>query len=432
MLQRFVFTTLFAIALGATAFAAENGPGQGNGYALVLAHRSPFVQSAMKFLLHEANQLRDQVLKHETLDAVSNPQTCVKHRANLTKEQKSEIIRQLREAGLICPDDEAAFIGGAQAGIFPPVLDEETVCPHLPQQFIAAPGSFFGGHHSYPGGLVVHEAFNEVNNLSVAADYRMTYGHVNEEGLPAIDLRGEARFGQPDADLGINQDLIIAAPIWHDWAKTIVFQWKADGSEFEEFNFGGNGRTDNFGEKGDARTPAHHILGLAESMKRNLSPELIIAQASAHAAPTVGDEYKVVDWIRAAAIVARADPVARGYLAHDSSGRLRLPPFASLGSFDLWSLSKSDGFFLAEDTMNNLSDANFRFAVPAVSQTTLILRKFAPTFGIDPDSPALFNNRLRNPVYSYLSAERLMFIYTKSGVAGVHAQLLHLHELGLI
>jgi hypothetical protein len=40
--------------------------------------------------------------------------------------------------------------------------------------------------------------------------------------------------GETD-DLSIDQDVILAAPIWHDWAKSIVFQWNEDGNEFTEF-----------------------------------------------------------------------------------------------------------------------------------------------------------------------------------------------------
>src|SRR5260370_35708886 len=42
----------------------------------------------------------------------------------------------------------------------------------------------------------------------------------------------------------------------------------ADGSEFIEFNFGGNGTTDAWGQPGDSRTGAHHIITIAEMMKR--------------------------------------------------------------------------------------------------------------------------------------------------------------------
>ncbi|MHC5918274.1 MAG: hypothetical protein ACYTXE_46650, partial [Nostoc sp.] len=75
-----------------------------------------------------------------------------------------------------------------------------------------------------------------------------------------------------------------------------------------ELNFGGNGKTDNYGASGDSRTGGHHIISLAETMKRKLSPEFVITQACAHSSPTLGNEYKVVNWLRAAAIIAGIDP----------------------------------------------------------------------------------------------------------------------------
>ena len=99
------------------------------------------------------------------------------------------------------------------------------------------------------------------------------------------------------------EGIIIAAPIWHDWAKQMVFQWNEDGTEFIELNFGGNGKTDNFGRPGDSKTAGHHIIGIAETMARKLSPAFVVTQTSAHAAPTAGNEFKVVNWIRAAALL---------------------------------------------------------------------------------------------------------------------------------
>jgi hypothetical protein len=44
-------------------------------------------------------------------------------------------------------------------------------------------------------------------------------------------------------------------------------------------------------------------------MARKLSPAFVVAQASTHAAPTAANEFKVVNWIRAAAMIARVDPL---------------------------------------------------------------------------------------------------------------------------
>ena len=139
------------------------------------------------------------------------------------------------------------------------------------------------------------EASNPAGAISTAADNQVMYGHLDASGLPSINPAEDARFSEVNGGLPIDRDLIIAAPIWHDWGKVLVFQWNADGTEYQELKFGGNGKTDNAGAKGDSRTPAHHIIGLAESIKRGLSPALVITQASAHKAPTVGEEYQVVN-----------------------------------------------------------------------------------------------------------------------------------------
>ena len=279
---------LFVSALASGA--DQTRIGTGNDSALAIAEKSPLINSAMALLKQQADHIEGVKLKRETLDAFTNPDTCIAHRAHLADKDKAAIVRALTDAGLLNPEDAREFPGGSQAGIFPPVRDDDTACPHLPQRFDSAPGSVFEGHHSYPGGLALHEAFNDISSLSLASDYRMAYGHLGPTGLPTIDRSSDAAFTRYGDDLAIDQDLIIAAPIWHDWGKVLVFQWNADGTEFQELNFGGNGASDNYGAKGDSRTPGHHILGLAESMKRGLGPELVITQASAHAAPTVGNE----------------------------------------------------------------------------------------------------------------------------------------------
>ena len=98
----------------------------------------------------------------------------------------------------------------------------------------------YNSHHSYPGGLAVHESFNDLSDLSFATNYRRMYGQSGQDGLPVI--KPYKNTSQDSADIYISNDIIIGAPIWHDWAKPIVFQWNSDGSEFQELNFAGNGK----------------------------------------------------------------------------------------------------------------------------------------------------------------------------------------------
>ncbi len=413
----------------------QTKPGVGNVAAITLAKKSPMVSSAYQFLLEHAERIRDNKLRHETLDALGNPTTCIRHRENLSEPQKDAIVQTLISQGLVNPADGATINGGLKAGIFPPVLNDGTSCPKLPQAFFSAPGSTsVFGHHSYPGGLVVHESNNDVADIHLAAEYRQVYGHSKHNGFPTIDADGPLQFfpraGDDDSDIFIDEDLIIGAPLWHDWAKPIVFQWNANGTEFAELNFGGAGATDNFGAAGDSRTGGHHIITIAEEMARGLSPAFVITQACAHSAPTSGNEYKVVNWLRAGAIIAQIDPVAAGYLYIDTVGNLRLPPLRQLGNnVNLNTAGQTN--VLAEYTLHNLSDADFTYSGPAVDIDNVLLQSIAPQFGINPADPN-YNLIFRNPVFSFFTAERLTIIYSEQGIGGVKKSVQKLRDAGII
>jgi len=415
------FLLVSTVLLASPAFAADQTvPGAGNATAAATAAASPRVAQAERFLVEQAERIRDRFIRAETLDAVSNPHVCIRHRIALaTAAAKDAVVQKLIAAGLVNPDDGASFPGGLRAGIFPPALQEGSACPQLPQPFGSAPGSAFGGHHSYPGGLPIHEANNDRAGVALAEQYRQSYGHSTEPG----ELARDGAFA-------IDQDIILAAPLWHDWAKPLVFQWNADGTEFAEFNFGGAGKLDNFGQAGDSRTGGHHILSIAEAISRGLPPGLVIAQASAHSNPTLGNEFKVVNWIRAAAIIANVDPVKAGYLAPDASGSLRLPPLRQLGGVDLTAAGQTN--LLAEYTIHNLSDADFTFSIPAVTSVQVLLATLAPRFGFDPADPGRYNPRFRNVALSHLSAERLLILYGNGGLEAVAAELSTLRRRGVL
>jgi hypothetical protein len=414
--------------LASTAQAVDQTvPGAGNAEAARLAGSSALVTSARAFIAGQIAKIGDPTLKANVRALVEDRDVCIKHRAGETAASKQAIVDALSAAGLIAPADAAVFPGGALAGVLPPVLDAGSACPHLPQPFFSAPGSVFGGHHSYPGGLPVHETFNDLSDVSFAANYRRVYGHPGPGGLPVV---GDGFFDRVDID--IDEDIIVAAPLLHDWGKPVVFQWNVDGTEFAELNFGGNGATDNNGAAGDSRTGAHHIIGVAESMARGLPPKLVITQASAHSSPTSGNEYKVVNWLRAGAIVAGIDPVAKGYLRVDGAGHLRLPAVQRLGDLDLNAAVPSQVNAPAEYELHNLSDADFTLTGPAVAVAQLVLAKLAPDFGFDPTDAARYNTKYRNPALSNLSAERLYILYTSGGLDAVRAQLQKLRARGII
>ncbi len=383
-------------ATGACAAAPANPiqPGAGNARAEAIGRQSPLVRDAFDRLVRNVQAMRDERLRGATLQALTDRQSCVAHRANMTPAKEQAILRQLVRASLLNENDGSSIEGGVTAGVFPPVLDEGTACPHVALSFEGAPGSDFQSHHSFPGGLAVHEAFNQQSAENLAALYREIY---------AVGLRDP-----------IDEDVVAAAPVWHDWAKMLVFQWNANGTEFKEMKFGGLGKDDDFGKPGDSRTGAHHILSLAETMARRLPPLLVLAQASAHAAPTLGNEYKVVNWLRAAAIIAQVDPVAEGYLRKDEDGEFHLPNMR------------------IEYQIDNLSDADFVNSVPAAALADSLLRRIAPLFGYDPASANTYNNRYRNVVLARLSPERIEMVYSNSGIAGVTAEVSKLRQAKVI
>src|SRR5215475_2374001 len=172
-------------------------------------------------------------------------------------------------------------------------------------------------------------------------------------------------------------------------------------------------------------------MSVAEAMVRGLSPAFVITQACAHSAPTSGNEYKVVNWLRAAAILAQIDPVSRGYLAYDSEGLLRLPPVRQLGNgVDLNANGQTN--LLVEYALHNLSDADFNLSGPAVSEAEVILSTIASTFGFNSADTTVYNTKFRNVVFANLSAERLLMIYGSSGIQGVTAEVQKLRRQGII
>jgi len=414
-------TALSLVLLSSLSAAAadQTVPGAGNAQAAATAAASPRVRRAMHFLGEQAEKIRGSQLREETLDVLSAG-ACVLHRRGVDDAAKNAILAQLLGQALLNPADAASVTGGVKAGVFPPVLDEGTACPKAPQPFSSAPGSAFGGHHSYPGGLPIHESFNERSDVSFADNYRRNYRATREDRTTDDD-------GQQDRFF-IDEDIILAAPLWHDVEKSLVFQWNADGTEFTELNFGGTGTNDAWGAPGDSRTGGHHILSIAEAMVRGLSPAMVITQACAHSAPTSGNEFKVVNWLRAAAILAQIDPVATGYLEVDAKGHLRLPPLRQTGSVDLTSQLN----LLAEYTIHNLSDADFTFTGPSVSIVQILLADLAPGYGYSPADVAHYNRAYRNVALSHLSAERLLILYTQGGLAAVKAELDGLRRAGLL
>jgi len=94
--------------------------------------------------------------------------------------------------------------------------------------------------------------------------------------------------------------------------------------------------------------------------------------------------------------------------------------------------SPSQSNLIVEYPLHAVSDSDFVATEPAVSVDQVILKALAPEFGFDPNQTAAYNNGFRNPVFSFLTAERLFIIYGNSGLDAVRAEISNLRGRGLI
>lgn len=86
---------------------------------------------------------------------------------------------------------------------------------------------------------------------------------------------------------------------------------------------------------------------------------------------------------------------------------------------------------LAEYALHNLSDADYTFSMPSVVAVETIPAKLAPRFGTDSQA-ADYNVMFRNPVLSFMRAERLMMHYANGGLGAVESELEKLAAMKLI
>jgi hypothetical protein len=247
----------------------------GNAHAMRIAQRSPYVRTLYGNVDALAHTIGATVLREDVLAMLRNPAADFAKNAP-TPQARAAVRDALAAAGFVKPDAPVS-------GIFPP--GTEVASATVLQPFWSTPGSGEGSHHAYPGGLATHEYFN----ASMAESFGKNYDAHYFGGRPTID-----------------RDTVIAASLYHDIMKTAVFQYREDGTLFDEAVI--------------AQTGAHHILSGAQAIAHGRSPHFVTTLLSAHAAPSLGDEKHVVDWCRAAAIVAGVDPVAYGLVKPDGSG----------------------------------------------------------------------------------------------------------------
>jgi hypothetical protein len=306
-----------------------------------VAERSAMVRDGWAYLLNEVEQLQDASLRGLVAEiyADSSPRL-----AAIDAKQRAEVWKALQAEGYTAQNAE----------VFLPVVPDGMKTNH---PYIAAPGSGYGSHHAYPGGLVTHVATNVRITRNIVDTYSQVYGYA------------------------VNRDVAMAAQLLHDLHKPWVFQWQANASSRQEQPLAGTGE--------------HHVLSAAELIVRKAPAELVVAQACAHTHPGwAEEEAQVVNWLKAAAIIGGVDPVAYGLL--DKSGKtLPLP-------------RRQEGFIC------HLGDHDFVLSMPAVQWTLPVMKEIAASdYKIsEKDLEGKPFNSLRNTVYASLSAMRLEHIYT--------------------
>jgi hypothetical protein len=302
--------------------------------ALQSAQASPFIEQSWNQVLTYAGTIQNTALRKSVLDLLQNPVPTFMARYASASARKT-LYTQLLAQGLV----DTAKIDAAH--ILPPFQGKV-------QAFKTAPGSGYGSHHPYPGGLASHVSCNLHITDYICRTYQEVFMY------------------------DVDRDTAIAAQALHDIAKPFVFQWQKDGSSLKEYTIAGQG--------------AHHVISLAEVIYRGFPADEVVAQACAHGAPTSKkDEAGVVSWLKAAAIMAGKDPVAYGLLNHSGDG-LPAP-------------HKQEGYIV------HLGDHDWVLSSPAAQKSVAMLKQIAAReYGMtDKDLNGARFNHFRNYIGSQLS-----------------------------
>ncbi|WP_346352894.1 twin-arginine translocation signal domain-containing protein [Azotosporobacter soli] len=319
-----------------------------------MAERSAMVKRGYAYLLSSCDLISNAAVRSMARDGLQQPKPKL-----LERYPGSGDVTRLR---LRLQDVGYAKAEMTDEQLFPKNEGPDRVL----QAFSTAPGSGWKSHHPYPGGLVTHVAVDLKTALGIYEAYQEIYGY------------------------RMNKELIVSAILLHDIQKTWVLQWKDDGTCLPEANVAGTG--------------VHHILGIADTMYRDAAPELVVALACSHNHPGFkADEAQVVDWIKAAAIIAGKDPVREGYLASDAA-TLPLP-------------RRQEGF------MVHLGDHDYVMTAPAAGWMTEKLSVIARQDYrmTESDLNGLPFNAFRSYLFSQASVKRLHQVWVENGEEGLRA-----------
>ncbi|BBB90510.1 MAG TPA: TAT (twin-arginine translocation) pathway signal sequence [Methylomusa anaerophila] len=306
-----------------------------------MANKSVLVKESYQFLLATSREISDAKLRGAVTEIIENP--VPKVAAQYTAAGDREKLRKELLANGLLQESVTA------ENLLPPL----PAAGRKPQPFESAPGSGYASHHSYPGGLPVHTALNVRSSLG------LYNGYINTDALY------------------LDKDVVIAAQLLHDLHKPWVFQWQDDASSLPEFTIAGTG--------------AHHILSIAESIYRGLPAKVIVAQASAHDNPgTPEEEARVVNYLKAGAIIAGKDPVRLGLLA---AGGKTIPLPRAIETF-----------------VTNLGDHDWVISVPAVKWAIPLLENIAKS-----DYKLSDRDLQGKPFYSFRN-----YVFSQLTIMGVH------------
>jgi hypothetical protein len=315
--------------------------------AVAIADSSQLVTDSYRYLITTALGLKDKEIREKVLAILRNPAPTFAGELQ-DANNRQLVYQELQAKGLIKDVPLDSFL--------PPISDDNS----SPFPFYVGPGSGYTSHHSYPGGLATHVAFNTRMAKSFCENYTRIYGY------------------------HLNEDVAVASEMLHDLTKPWVFQWTDSGSCRTEQPLAGTGE--------------HHCYSVAESIKRGLPAEVCVAQACAHEHPGFPEqEKKVVSWLTTAALLIGKDPELLGLLAEDGK---TLPQPRQMENF-----------------VCHLADHDWVVSVPAAKWLIPVMEKIAVKYyGLsEEDLKTRKFNQLRNYVFAQTSIMELYQVLSTRG-----------------
>ena len=333
---------------------------------LEIAESSHLVISAYKELVQGALSIRNDAYRKPMLDVLRNPQVTFPER--YADGESAEVVRELMEAGYL-----------ERAEDFDTVVTDDFLSP---QPFITAPQSHEDWYNCHPGGLAITCAVN----ARLGEYHTQLYQHM---------------YGIP-----VDRDLALATLAIHEYPKAWIYKWNDQGGYRKEPRLHG----------GNLHTHTAHVV--AEMIHRDAPRELVIAVAACHgfgSAEFYEDESAretrvswpgydlVATFLHSGAILARVDPVEKGYVERRKDGTLTLAP----QPIEIWN--------------GNLSDMNWVYTIGAAHTHTFpVLEEIAQTvYGAAPGSKEF--KQLKNYVYAQVGQIALYELLVRDGRGAVES-----------